>query len=120
MTSDFFQAFLALGAPASPQGTQSTMPPWATMFPLVLMVFVFYFVFIRPQQKKAKELQNLLTSLRSGDKVVTSSGIIATVISVKDKTVSIRSADAKMEVLKSAISEITERSSANEAIEAKS
>ncbi|MDB6035687.1 MAG: preprotein translocase, YajC subunit [Verrucomicrobiales bacterium] len=103
----------------SPAGQTSTAPSWVNFVPLLLMVFVFYFVFIRPQQRKSKELQNLLGSLKSGDKVVTSSGIVGTVVSVKDRTVSLRSSDTKIEVLKSAISEITERGS-SESSESKS
>src|SRR5438552_5562614 len=85
--------------------------PWyIQFFPLFLMVFVFYFVFIRPQQRKAKEHDSLMKTLRSGDKIVTSSGIVGIVVSVKDKTLAIRSADTKLEILKSAVTEITERS----------
>ena len=64
----------------------------------------------RPQQRKAKEHDSLMKTLRSGDKIVTSSGIVGIVVSVKDKTVAIRSADTKLEILKSAVTEITERS----------
>ena len=73
-----------------------------------IMGLMFYFLMIRPQQKKAKEHQNLLAKLKAGDKVITSAGVIGIVTSVKDKTVTIRSADSKMEVLKSAVTEITE------------
>jgi len=79
------------------------------MVPLVLMVFVFYFIFIRPQQKKVRDHDSLLKTLRSGDKILTSSGIVGIVVAVKDKSVSIRSADTKLEILKSAVTEITER-----------
>ena len=68
----------------------------------------FYLVLIRPQQKRAKELAKLVDSIKSGDRVGTSSGIIGTVISVKDKIVTLRSADSKLEVAKSAITEILE------------
>ena len=61
-------------------------------------------------QKKAKELAQLLGSLKSGDKIVTTSGIIGVVLTVKDKTVTIRSADTKLEITKGAVAEITERS----------
>jgi preprotein translocase subunit YajC len=93
------------GAPAAPQP-----PGWITFLPIALMIFVFYFIMIRPQSKKAKEHAALLKTLRPGDKVVTGSGIIGTVVSVKDKSVALRSAETKLEVLKSTISEITERS----------
>ena len=101
-----------MGAPPNQPGqpAQPAAPFYMQMFPFILMIVVFYFILIRPQQKKAKQHQELLKQIKSGDRVVTSSGIIGTVITVKEKSVSIRSADTKLEVLKSAISEVTERS----------
>ena len=81
-----------------------------TFAPMVLLIVVFYFILIRPQQKRAKQQAELIKNLKSGDKVVTSSGIVGLVITVKDKTVSLRSADAKMEVTKSSVTEILESS----------
>jgi len=77
-----------------------------TILPIVLMVVVFYVIILRPQQKRAKEQAKLISALKSGDKVVTAAGIIGTVITVKDKSVSIRSADAKFEVTKASVTEI--------------
>jgi preprotein translocase subunit YajC len=54
-------------------------------------------------------LEKTLKALRAGDKVVTSSGIVGVVLSIKDKTVSIRSAETKLEILKTAVAEVTER-----------
>jgi len=82
-----------------------------TFAPMVLLIVVFYFILIRPQQKRAKQQAELIKNLKSGDKVVTSSGIVGLVITVKDKTVSLRSADAKMEVTKASVAEILESSS---------
>ncbi len=81
-------------------------------FVLTIAMFgvIMYVLMIRPQQKKAKEHDTLMKGLRAGDKVVTTSGILGVVLSIKDKTVSLRSADTKLEVLKSAIAEVTERS----------
>ena len=79
-----------------------------TFAPMILLVIVFYFILIRPQQQRAKQQVKLIASLKSGDKVVTSSGIVGVVTSVKDRTVSLRSADAKMEVTKSSVTEILE------------
>lgn len=77
---------------------------------LVLMVVMIGFMFFS-QSKKAKQHAAMLKTIKSGDKVLTSSGIIAVVVTVKDNTVTVRSADAKLEFTKSAIAEITERSS---------
>jgi preprotein translocase subunit YajC len=101
-------ALLGLGQP--PQPGQQSPPFWTSLVPLVLLVVVFYFALIRPQQKKQKEQAQLLKSVRPGDKILTASGIIGTVVSVKEKSISIRSADTKLEITKSAVSEITERS----------
>jgi preprotein translocase subunit YajC len=72
---------------------------------------IFYFLMIRPQQAKAKEHAALLKALKPGDKILTTGGILGVVITVKDKSLSIRSADSKMEIVKSAVSEITDKSS---------
>ena len=80
---------------------------------LVLMGVMMYFLLFRPQQQRAKQQARLLSNLKSGDKVVTSSGIIGVVITVKDKTVSLRSADAKMEVTKSSVTDILESGDAS-------
>lgn len=77
---------------------------------MTLLFIIFYFVFIRPQQQKAKEQAAMIKTVKNGDKIITSSGIIATVITVKEDSVTIRSADAKMEITKGAIGEIRERS----------
>ena len=94
----------------APQPGQKPPPAWTTMVPLVLLVVVFYFVLIRPQQKRNKEHQRLLKTVKPGDKIVTSGGLLGVIVTVKEKTVTLRSADAKLEITKSAIAEITERS----------
>lgn len=81
---------------------------------IVLMVVMFYFLLIRPQQQQRKRQAEMLKKLKSGDKVVTASGIVGQVITVKDKTVSLRSADAKMEVTKASVAEILESSSSTD------
>ena len=77
---------------------------------MILIFGVFYLLLIRPQQKKQKQQAELLKAVRSGDRILTNSGIIATVVTVKDKSLTVRSADAKFEIIKSAVAEITERS----------
>ncbi len=99
-------SMLALAAPpANGQSGQAQNPLFA-FAPMILLVVVFYFILIRPQQQRAKQQKKLLESLKSGDKVVTAAGIVGTVITVRDKTVSLRSADAKFEVTKASVTEI--------------
>jgi preprotein translocase subunit YajC len=104
--------FLADAAPAaSPQGS-----PLGLFVPMGLMLVILYFLMIRPQQQRAKQQVKLLSTLKSGDRVVTASGLVGVVISVKDKatppTVSLRSADAKFEITKSSVTEILESANA--------
>ena len=99
-------------APAGAPGTQQTTLQSLLSSPLiliVLMIVMMYFMMIRPQSQQRKRLAQLLESLKSGDKVVTTSGIVGIVITVKDKTISLRSSDAKMEVTKSSVVQILER-----------
>jgi len=113
MDLNWTQAILALAPPA--KSGESQAPAWTQFFPLVLLVVVFYFILIRPQQKKAKEHAAMLKTVRPGDKIVTSSGIVGVVLTVKEKVITLRSADAKLEITKSAIAEISERSGESKA-----
>jgi preprotein translocase subunit YajC len=103
-----------LAQASAPQTGQPQQPVWMSFAPMILLVVVFYFILIRPQQQRAKQQAKLIANLKSGDKVVTSGGIIGVVTSVKDQTVSLRSADAKMEVTKSSVTEILEGGTAAE------
>jgi preprotein translocase subunit YajC len=107
--------FLAQAGTTAAGSTTPSQPAWLGFAPMILLVVVFYFILIRPQQKRAKEQSKLISALKPGDKVVTSSGIIGTVITVKDNSVSLRSADAKMEVTKASVTQILEGSAATEA-----
>ena len=68
-------------AQAAPGGGSSGL---MQMAPLVLIFVVFYVLVIRPQSKKAKELQNLLKELKKGDDVVTQGGVIGRITGIKD------------------------------------
>ena len=105
------EPILAFGQPPA-AGTQAD-PKGALISQLGVMALLFamfYFAFFRPQQKIQKAHAELLKTVRPGDKIVTSGGVIAVVITVKEKSLSVRSADAKFEITKSAVAEITERS----------
>ena len=59
---------------------------WETLLPLVLIFGIFYFILIRPQQRKMKKHQNMLNNLSKGDTVVTEGGIHGTVIGLKENS----------------------------------
>ncbi len=65
----------------------------ASFLPLILMFVVFYFLLIWPQQKKAKAHRQLLSNLKKGDEVVTSSGIYGTITGITDTVVTLEIAE---------------------------
>ena len=79
------------------------------MLPLLLLVPLMYFVMIRPQQKRQKQWQEMLGSIKTGDRVTTAGGIRGVILSIKDDAIIIRVAPdgLKLEVAKSAIASVT-------------
>lgn len=74
------------------------------LLPILLILVVFYVLLIRPQQKRQQELQQTISQLKAGDRVVTTGGIIGTITTVRDASFLIRSADKSiLEVARSAI-----------------
>ena len=72
-----------------------------------IMGVMFYFLLIRPQQKQKKDQENLMKNIKSGDKVLMTSGIYGIIANVKEKTFVVKIADnVKIEVLKSAVSTV--------------
>lgn len=89
------------GAPGQGGGN-----PLASMLPLLLIIPIFYFFLIRPQQKKQKDHQRMLSELKRGDRVVTSSGIIGSIWGIDEKENKIVlkvGEETKIEFLRSAI-----------------
>lgn len=103
MTTSF--ALLA----AAPAGGGSGL----TMLPLLLLVPLMYFVMIRPQQKRQKQWQEMLGSIKPGDKITTAGGIRGIILSIKDDAIIIRVApdNLKLEVAKTAIASVTTQES---------
>ena len=94
MNSCFF-----LANAAAQQGS-----PWAGFMMPVLLIAIFYFMFLRPQQRKEKERRKMIDELRAGAKVVFAGGIIGTIQEASEKTFVIETASgATMEVLRSAV-----------------
>ncbi|MFH1800677.1 MAG: preprotein translocase subunit YajC [Candidatus Omnitrophota bacterium] len=86
------------------QGTPQ-VNPLVQFMPIILMFAIFYFLLIRPQQKKQKELRNMIANLKKGDKVVTTGGMLGTISSLQDDyaVLTVGGSDTKIEILKSAI-----------------
>jgi preprotein translocase subunit YajC len=80
-----------------------------SLLPMLLIIGVFYVLLIRPQQKRQKELQQTISELKTGDRVVTTGGIIGTITTVRDTSFLIRSAEKSiLEIARSAVAGIDE------------
>ena len=100
----FVMAVDAAQAPAP--GAQPS--PILQFLPLIFLFVIFYFLIIRPQQKKQKDHANMLAKMDKNDEVITGGGIHGTIVSVNEKTASVRIADnVKVEVEKSSILQVT-------------
>ena len=69
----------AMGTTTGTANAQGPGSMLASLVPLVLMVIIFYFLLIRPQQKKAKQHQEMLETLKKGDVVITNAGFYGTI-----------------------------------------
>jgi preprotein translocase subunit YajC len=74
-------------------GTPEASPMWSFVVPMIFMVVIFYFLLIRPQQKKSKEHKALLDNLKKGDRIITSGGLIGTIVNIEDQIVNVEIAD---------------------------
>lgn len=75
------------GAPGGPGGG------FASLIPLILMFVIFYFLLIRPQQKKAKEHREMISSLKKGDRIMTSGGLHGRIVALDEGSVSLEIAE---------------------------
>ncbi|MDR0552060.1 MAG: preprotein translocase subunit YajC [Spirochaetaceae bacterium] len=92
-------------------GAAGGMTGIMSFLPFVLIIAIFYFLIIRPQNKKQKETQKMLEALKKGDKVVTIGGVNGVIHSVRDKTVVVKvDENTKVEFLRSAISSVIDPS----------
>jgi preprotein translocase subunit YajC len=98
-------ALLQTGTPAAAGSASGSMISMIVTFGLVFVIF--YFLIIRPQNKKQKEAKKMIEAVKKGDKVVTIGGVHATVYTVKERTVILKvDEDCKMEFSKSAIASV--------------
>lgn len=92
-------------APQGGEGGSGSLISTVIMFGAIFAIF--YFMIIRPQQKRAKEREKLLSNIEKGDKIVTSGGVHATIVGIEEKTVLIEIApNVKVKVERSAIGSV--------------
>ena len=98
-----FVLYLLMGAPQGGDGA-ATSNPLMTFLPFVAIIAIFYFLIIRPQNKKQKEAEKMRSNLKKGNKIVTIGGIHGTIQAVKERTVIVKvDDDTKLEFDRTAI-----------------
>lgn len=102
-------------AAAAAAPTQTPPNPWMNMLPFVLIFALFYFMMIRPQQRKEKERRKMIDELRAGAKVVFAHGILGTIVEANEKTFIIETAEGRMEVLRGSVEGVVESDTAAKA-----
>jgi preprotein translocase subunit YajC len=88
----------------TPPPGQGQLSPWFQAIPLVALFAIFYFFLIRPQRMRQNQIQKMLDALKSGDKVITSGGLLGTIVAIDKGIVQLRIADkVRVDVTRSAI-----------------
>jgi preprotein translocase subunit YajC len=106
-SSDASATTSVTGTAAAPLAGQPQPNLLGMAMPFLIMLGIMYFLMIRPQQKRMKEHQNLMSGLKKGDQVVTSAGIFGTISDLDEKTVMLDvSKNVSMKVLKSQVNQV--------------
>lgn len=94
MVFNFLDIAHAMGpAPQSGAGQGGPGGLFASLIPLILIFVIFYFLLIRPQQKRAKEHKTMIENLKKGDKIITSGGIYGVIEAVGTNTITVKIAE---------------------------
>ena len=102
--SSAFAVILAQAAPAQQQGTGGI---WSSFLIMIPIFAIMYFLMIRPQQKKQKEHEEMLSRVKAGDRIMTQGGLFGTVVRVGDNKVTIEIAErVQVEFAQGAIASI--------------
>jgi preprotein translocase subunit YajC len=97
----FAQSTSAASATGNTPPLNAMLAQWGIFIPIIL---IFYLMLIRPQQQQAKKTKEMLAGLKRGDQVVTSGGLLGTIVGIEEQKVTLHVADkVEMEFVKSAI-----------------
>lgn len=103
----------AMGIPSGGSGSSGGAGALLSFLPFILIIAIFYFLIIRPQQKKQKDQQAMLDSLKKGDRVVTAGGMYGTITGIKEKegTILLKVAriakeDVEVEISRASVSKV--------------
>ncbi|MDZ4857589.1 MAG: preprotein translocase subunit YajC [Candidatus Hydrogenedentes bacterium] len=99
---------------AAPGGQPAAKPsdPFSIIYIMIPMIAVMWYFMIRPNQKRERERQDMLSKLAKGDRVITSSGIVGSIVGLSEKSVVLRVSDdppVKLEFMRAAVSRVAAR-----------
>ena len=97
----FDSVVFAMGMNPPAEGAETNM--LVQFLPLILMFVIFWFLLIRPQQKRAKAHKQMISELKRGDRIITSSGIIGRIMEIDDEQVVIESENSRFRISRGAI-----------------
>lgn len=100
--------YLITAMMGSPQGQGGSS--LGMFVPMIIIFGIFYFMLIRPQQRKEKERRAMIDNVKSGDKVLFSGGILGTITNTKENTLMVKIADGvKVEVARGAVQKVVDK-----------
>jgi len=98
---------IAYAMGSQPAGGQGGANQWMSFLPLILLFAVFYFLLIRPQQKRAKQQKAFIDNLKKGDKIITSSGLYGTITGITDDAITIEIAEkVRVKIARNAVASL--------------
>ena len=109
-----FTNFLLAGTAFAQTGAAPTGRPGGVLLPQLFLILsfvaIFYFLLLRPQQRRQKQVQEMLRAIKTGDRVLTTGGIIGQVLGIKDDIVVLKiSEDVKVEFAKSSVTAVLQK-----------
>jgi len=105
-TMDWFAISMAMASP----GEQGGGNPFGLFIPMIVIFAIFYFMLIRPQQRKEKERKAMIESVETGARILFSGGIIGTIANVKESTLVVKIADnVKIEIARGAVNKVLDK-----------
>ncbi len=96
-----------LGSATAPSDGQAGGPAWITCLMPVAFLGIFYALLIRPQQQQQKQHAKMVEELKNGDRVI-ASGMVGTVVTVKQKTITLRTGESKLELMRTSVERVLE------------
>ncbi len=106
----FVTEAFAMGAPQGAAGAPVSGTDMLLQFlPLILMFVIFYFLLIRPQQKRAKQHKAMLGALKKGDYVVSSGGLLGRILELDEETILMECGESKLRISRGAIGTVVDK-----------